>query len=248
MGIIIFIASLLGGILPVVSSAVAALICILIYKRHPIMVGAITAELSILGNLLIGIIFFDVISDIQTDADVRMGAMAFIVISFLLGAVIGFIYKILTDRNQKVGLNEGQTSAFSPNKPVWPWWSIFAVSFLFSSGAAYLVTWQALKRIGEKETTKKFLLIGGFILVIMSVMAQLYLAKDNLRIAKYALQIVSIGFPYWYMSYFNNWKTKTGGKTSLDWSLVLWTVAGLILTFGVNLVVITVLSSLGIVK
>jgi hypothetical protein len=142
---------------------------------------------------------------------------------------------------------DGKNNQIAINKKtMWPYWMVFAASFLFSTGTALLVVWQSLRRIGEKEAARKFLFIGGLIFLFFQAIAVL---SGNLAVAKNTIYFVGIGFPLWFrFGYFNKLKDKNEISTSFSWGLVGWTILGVAITFIVNIAIAAILNLLGILK
>jgi len=128
-----------------------------------------------------------------------------------------------------------------PNtKSVWPFWAILGVSILTSSGAAFLITWQSLKRIGEEKAAKKFFLIGGFSVILIQLIVVLLLSSTSLEPAGNILWLVGTGFPWWFkVKYLDKWQSQSDNKTSFSLDIMGWMVLGILLT-----IVISVLFSL----
>jgi hypothetical protein len=131
-------------------------------------------------------------------------------------------------------------------KTMWPYWMVFTVSLLFSTGAALLVVWQSLRRIGEKEAAKKFLFIGGLIFLIFQTIAVL---SGSLAVTTNAIQFVGFGFPLWFkFGYLNKLNDKNRVSTSFSWGLVGWTILGVAITFAVNIAILFIFNLLGIIR
>ena len=253
IAVTILIASILGPSLPIVPWLVAALVAILIYKKNPVLTGALVAS----GTSLLSFAFFFLLDKVsplavnRVDNDVITAGIMFIIVSPILGAATGFIYKLF-NRNKQLA----PTETMSPlpvadpivvtNKTTWPYWMIFVASFLFSPGTALLVVWQSLKRIGEKEAAKKFLLVGGLIFLVIQAIAVL---SGSLSVAKNVVQFVGFGFPIWFkLSYLNKLKDKTEVLTSFSWGLAGWTILGVVITVVTNITMAVIFKFLGIIS
>lgn len=109
------------------------------------------------------------------------------------------------------------------NKP-WKFWHMSLMALLFGLGSGYLVAWQNLRRMGEEEAAKKFLLFGGVVLIVISLMIY-FLPETQTR----GFYFIGLLFPVWV--YFRNqkgWEQKNPGQTAFSWSIVGWGVLGFV--------------------
>lgn len=132
----------------------------------------------------------------------------------------------------------------------WPFWSTILASIFFGSISGLLITWQNLKRVGEKELSRKFIIIGGFLafiapFVFSSVFLLIKILKGKVGVVytidwpfyPYMISyevlflsvynfILSISFPLWFYL-----KQRKAGKlqAKVSWSILLWIIVGFII-------------------
>lgn len=110
-----------------------------------------------------------------------------------------------------------------------PWsqgWMILA-SVLCGFAGSYLIVWQNLKRIGREDKAKKFLIVGGIIVIAIIVALSLFPIPDSLS---NGLGIgLALIFPFWfYSNYLKDWQKQNPKVAGFSWSLVGWGLLGLI--------------------
>lgn len=102
------------------------------------------------------------------------------------------------------------------------------ISVLCGLPGSYLIVWQNLRRIGRKDVGKKFLIVGGIIvLVTMVVLMFLPISKSLSRGLGNGLAMI---FPLWlYSNYLKQWQQQNPKGAGFSWSLMGWGLLGLIL-------------------
>lgn len=129
-------------------------------------------------------------------------------------------------------LNSGDRS---PKRP-WSYIQILAASVLFGLPGAYLIVWQNLKRIGKEDVAKKFLIVGGIIvLLIMTILIFLPVSRTISRGLSNGLAIM---FPIWlYLSYLREWQKQNPKGAGFSWSLLGWGLLGLVLYLAIAFII-----------
>lgn len=110
----------------------------------------------------------------------------------------------------------------------WNYFAVFIMSSLFGPGAGFLVTWQNLLRMGKVEEAKKFFMLGGLVFLAICG-ALLFISSDG---AKAVGNIASMAFPVWlYYTNQKQWQLNNPNKAKFSWSILGWSLLGLILAF-----------------
>ena len=120
--------------------------------------------------------------------------------------------------------NSGDKSQKRP----WSWIWMLPTSVLSGSPGSYLIVWQNLKRIGREDIAKKFVIVGGIIL--LTVTAVLFLLPISRPIRQWLGTGLSIIFPLWfYSNYLKEWQKQNPKVAGFSWALVGWGFLGLML-------------------
>ena len=219
----------LGGTLPIVSYVAASLVWIFLYKKKGLLIGILVSGGAALLNL---IITFITNSGSLQNADLITGEIFSVIASCVIGGIIGFMADKFFLKNQS-----DQQSVTQPLSP-WPILLVLTFSFLLSSGAALFLVWQSLKRIGEENVARSFLVVGGVIFLVTQVVGVLMVSKADFGGARYLAQLVGLVFPLWFWrGSYKKWQQNNSIPEKFDWSIVVWTVMGLVLTIIINIVV-----------
>lgn len=120
---------------------------------------------------------------------------------------------------------KSETSTSVQAQP-WNYFAVFIMSSLFGPGAAYLISWQNLLRMGKIAEAKQFLLFGGAIFLLMSV-GFFLLPEGGTKLLG---NVASIAFPIWlYYAHQKQWQISNPNKAKFSWSILGWSLLGVIL-------------------
>ena len=130
--------------------------------------------------------------------------------------------------------NQQTSPATSPSgKAPWPWWATLTFSFDLVGG--YIIVWQNLKRMGREDVAKKFLFVGGgivlTILVLLVLLGYLLPESSTLSSSSSTYKLV-LGwlFPIWlYLTYLKKWQQENPGKAKFSWSILGWMAVGIVI-------------------
>lgn len=128
--------------------------------------------------------------------------------------------------------NQSPINTALPNfsqKTPWPVWAIFVFSII-NIFAAYFITWQSLKRMGRDDIARKFLFVGGGIIILLFLF--LIFSGDLFPLPPPPIRdiiktISAIAFPGWlYITYLKRWQEENPGKAKFSWSIIGWWAIG----------------------
>lgn len=149
--------------------------------------------------------------------------------------------------NQSPTVSSVNNQSNSSGKAPWPWWATFIFSAVSGLYGGYIIVWLNLKRLGKHNVAKKFLFIGGGIVILilgfLILLGQILPSITLLFSARLILSLIlGLLFPTWlYFAYLKKWQTENPGKAKFSWSIIGWTAIGIVIGIVSELVFLSLL-------
>lgn len=130
----------------------------------------------------------------------------------------------------------------SQNTP-WKFWHTILTVLFFGIGAAYLICWQNLKRMGKEQEAKHLFIFGGIAVLAISIIANLISSEQTVKLLGNA---VGLAFPTWtYYKYQKQWEVEHPNQSKFTWSLLGWGLLGTVLTIFLFFVIASLIPTPG---